>query len=86
MFFKRFGTVLTNEINAKDLENLKMWQGGDIVTIDHPQHIAIVSDRRNAKGVPYIIHNMGPIPREEDCLESWKGKITGHFRYPKTEY
>lgn len=83
VFFKRFGTVLTNEINADDLENLKQWQGGDIVTIDKPQHIAIISDKRNAKGVPYIIHNMGPIPREEDCLESWNGKITGHFRYPK---
>ncbi|MCK9479602.1 MAG: DUF1287 domain-containing protein [Firmicutes bacterium] len=65
------------------MENLKLWQGGDIVTIDKPQHIAIISDRRNAKGVPYVIHNIGPAPREENCLESWNGKITGHFRYPK---
>lgn len=84
VFFKRFGTTLTNEINPDDLENLKQWQGGDIVTIDRPQHIAVVSDKRNAKGVPYIIHNMGPVPREEDCLERWNDKITGHFRYPKS--
>ena len=83
VFFGRFGISLTKEVNPEDLENLKEWQGGDIVTIDRPQHIAIVSDKRNEKGVPYIIHNMGPIPREEDCLESWNGKITGHFRYPK---
>lgn len=83
VFFSRFGTILTKEVNADDLENLEQWQGGDIVTIDSPQHIAIISDKRNEKGVPYVIHNMGPTPREEDCLESWNGKITGHFRYPK---
>jgi len=83
VFFSRFGTILTKEVNAEDLENLKQWQGGDIVTIDRPQHIAIISDKRNEKGVPYVIHNMGPVPREEDCLESWNKKITGHFRYPK---
>ena len=69
-------------MNAEDLENLKQWQGGDIVTIDRPQHIAIISDKRNSKGVPYYSQH-GPVPREEDCLESWNGKITGHFRYPK---
>lgn len=83
VFFKRFGTTLTNEINADDPENLYQWQGGDIVTIKNPEHIAIISDKRSEKGVPYIIHNMGPVPREEDCLERWSGKITGHFRYPK---
>lgn len=82
VFFSRFGMVLTKIIDANDLNNLKEWQGGDIVTIDNPQHIAIISDKRNEKGVPYVIHNMGPVPREEDCLERWNGKITGHFRYP----
>jgi len=82
-FFSRFGTVLTKEIIPDDLDNLREWQGGDIVTIERPEHVGIISDKRNKKGVPYVIHNMGPAPREEDCLENWKGKITGHFRYPK---
>ena len=82
-FFSRFGDVLTNEIDPDNLENLKEWQGGDIVIIKNPEHIGIISDKRNKKGVPYVIHNMGPIPREDDCLESWSNKITGHFRYPK---
>ena len=82
VFFGRHGITLTNEVDANDLENLKQWQGGDIVTIERPEHMGIISDKRNKKGVPYVIHNMGPVPREDDCLESWNGKITGHFRYP----
>lgn len=83
VFFVRFGTVLTKNLEADNPENLKLWQGGDIVAIEQPQHIAILSGKRNAKGVPYVIHNMGPYPREEDCLENWNGRITGHFRFPK---
>lgn len=82
-FFSRFGNVLTKEIKPNDSENLKQWQAGDIVSIHSPEHIGIISDKRNYKGVPYVIHNIGPVPIEEDCLESWSGRITGHFRFPK---
>ena len=81
IFFARHGTVLTNEIIPGDPENLAQWQGGDIVITDDPEHIGIVSDKRNASGVPYVIHNPGPCPRESNTLRFWK--VTAHFRYPK---
>ncbi len=58
---------------------------GDIVTYHVPDgrhsktHIALVSDRKNASGVPLIIHNRGWGVREEDWL--FENKITGHFRF-----
>lgn len=83
IFFARKGTVLTNQLIPTDAENLKQWQGGDIVITDDPEHIGILSDKRNRFGVPYVIHNAGPVPRESNTLQYWK--ITGHFRYPKEE-
>lgn len=82
-FFTRNAQLLTLEIKAKDIDNLKQWQGGDIVTFDHPQHVVIISDKRRKDGIPYIIHNPGPYSVEEDKLLKWMPKITGHFRYPK---
>lgn len=88
-FFRKYGDVLTTEIIPGDKENLREWQGGDIVAFDKPyEHIAIVSDKRNKDGVPYIIHNSGPYSREEDALLYWHenvSKITWHFRYPKID-
>ena len=54
---------------------------GDLVTWDLPgglTHIGIVSDRKNVRGVPLILHNIGPVASEADCLRAWP--ITGHFR------
>jgi len=82
-FFTRNGEILTLDLKAGDSDNLKLWQGGDIVTFDHPQHVAIISDKRRVDGIPYIIHNAGPFTLEEDKLLKWMPKITGHFRYPK---
>ena len=45
-----------------------------------PLHCGIVSDTRNAAGLPLIIHNLGTCS-EEDCLTRWK--VIGHCRYPK---
>ena len=55
------------------------WQGGDIVIFEN--HIGIVSDMRNKRGVPYVIHHSGPFQAayEEDILES-RGDIVGHYR------
>lgn len=84
VYFKRHGAELTKEIIPGDVDNLYLWQPGDIVTFDHPhEHIAIISDKRRADGVPYILHNSGPIANEADCLLSWPSQITGHFRFPK---
>lgn len=83
VFFKKYSSNLTLELKPNDIENLKEWQGGDIVTFSNPDHIAIISDKRRPDGIPYIVHNAGPYTREADDLLIWMPNITGHFRYPK---
>lgn len=84
VFFQRYGQKLTTEIIPGDVENLSQWQPGDIVTFAEPyEHIAIISDRRRQDGVPYLLHNGGPVASEENRLLNWKSPITGHFRFPK---
>lgn len=54
---------------------------GDIVTMMLPgnlPHILLVSDRRNADGIPLILHNIGRGTLEEDALFAYPH--TGHFR------
>ena len=84
VFFERHGQVLTTEVIPGDVENLSQWQPGDIVTFALPlEHIAIISDRRRPDGVPFILHNSGPVASEEDRLLSWRTPITGHYRFPR---
>lgn len=66
--------ALTNDINK-----IKEWQGGDIVVFKN--HIGIVSDKRNKKGISFIIHHTNPYQRyyEEDILE-YRNDIIGHYR------
>ncbi len=66
--------ALTNDINK-----IKEWQGGDIVVFKN--HIGIVSDKRNKKGISFIIHHANPYQRyyEEDILE-YHNDIIGHYR------
>lgn len=76
VFFKRFGQTLPLEVSRR---TLKTWQPGDIVQWNTGRnwHTGIVSDTRNARGEPFVIHN-GSVCVEDDCLTRWK--ITGHFR------
>ena len=84
VYFRRYGLELSKEIKPGDVDNLYLWQAGDIVTFDHPhEHIAIISDKRRPDGVPYLLHNSGPIASESDHLLSWPSPITGHFRFPR---
>lgn len=84
-FFKRHAAVLTTEIIPWDPENLKQWQGGDIVVYGpRLEHVGIVSDKRRADGVPLLIHNAGPYTREDDRLTTWPSPIKYHFRFPKS--
>lgn len=73
MFFENNAEVLTT-----DVRDIAEWQGGDIVVFEN--HIGIVSDVRNRRGVPYVLHHESPwqLNYEEDILE--KRKITGHYR------
>lgn len=81
-FFRRHAISLTTDVRPGDADNLKEWQGGDIVVYAPPlEHIGIVSDRRRPDGVPLLIHNAGPHAVEADALTSWPTRITYHFRY-----
>lgn len=62
-----------------DPNDIKNWQGGDIVVFEN--HIGIVSDNRNRKGIPFVIHHANPyqLQYEENCLENRKD-IIGHYR------
>lgn len=74
VWFDRYATPLS--IDPNDYEQ---WQGGDIVIFN--DHIGVVSDKRNKKGIPLLIHHYSPIQinYEEDCLES-RNDIHGHYR------
>ena len=73
---------LNAECLTTDIKDIKSWQGGDIVIFKN--HIAIVSDRRNLDGVPYVIHHANPFQKsyEEDILEK-HDDIRGHYRWNK---
>ena len=67
IFFEEYAKKLTT-----DIEEIEEWQPGDIVIFGENDHIGIVSDRRNKKGRPYIIHNAGQPNRDEDYIKwSW---------------
>ena len=64
-----------------DLSKIEEWQGGDIIVFK--DHIGIISDKRNKKGIPFLIHHANPmqINYEEDVLELYdKDYIIGHYR------
>lgn len=77
VYFERHAVSLT-----LDPTRIDQWQPGDIVTYGQ-KHIAIVSDRRDSKGIPYIVHNGGQPVREEDALT--RMDISGHFRFDATK-
>jgi len=62
-----------------DPADIAEWQGGDIVIFEG--HIGVVSDRRNERGVTYVIHHNDPFQRryEQDILEK-RNDIVGHYR------
>lgn len=78
VYFERHAKSLTT-----DLAEIDQWMPGDIVVFGD-DHIAIVSDIRNRKGIPFIIHSGTNLQLrfEEDKLElldKLKG-ISGHYR------
>ena len=62
-----------------DVKRIEEWQGGDIVVFK--KHIGIVSDKRNRKGINFVIHHANPYQRyyEEDILDN-RDDIIGHYR------
>lgn len=62
-----------------DLRKTAEWQGGDIVLFK--THIGMVSDRRNERGAPYLLHHGSPLQQgyEQDILEK-RDDLIGHYR------
>lgn len=78
-FLQAHGKTLT--ISASP-DSAKTWLPGDIVCwklLGNRDHIGVVSDKKNAAGLPYVIHNTY-MTSEEDVLTAWQ--IVGHYRYP----
>lgn len=75
IYFKRHAISLTTDLNK-----IESWQGGDIVIFK--SHIGIISDKRNKKGIPYLIHHANPSQQkyEEDVLKRYENDIVGHYR------
>jgi len=76
IFFDRNALSLTTDTRKKE-----EWQAGDIVIFEG--HIAIISDKRNRRGTPYIIHQSRRPKKEEDFLVEYSSyhKILGHYRF-----
>ena len=74
VFFDKYALSIST-----DITHIEEWQPGDIVIFGDDKHIGIVSDKRNSKGQPYIIHNYGQPKREQDFLKH--GNVTGHYRF-----
>ena len=81
VFFKKKSTLLTTELKVDNINNLKEWQPGDIVVfIEGYEHIAIISDKRDEDGIPYVIHNSHPSASEAK-LSWFHNPIHGHYRW-----
>ena len=78
VFFDEYGRRLTT-----DPLDIAAWQAGDIVIFGEldgtPTHFGIISDKRNADGVAYVIHNAGQPDRDEDVLNTMH--VVGHYRF-----
>jgi hypothetical protein len=74
VYFAHTAISLTTDINE-----IEEWQGGDIVIFE--KHIGVVSDKRNDRGIPYVIHHNSRFQAsyEEDILEK-REDIVGHYR------
>ena len=75
-FFRRHAQVLTC-----DLDDPAQWQPGDIVIFGDRDHIGICSDRRNRRGIPFIIHHGNPIDEAVERNDIYRQPVTGHFRW-----
>jgi uncharacterized protein len=77
----RFARPVTTRVIRATLAE---WEAGDVVIWSlknngDTDHCGIVSDRKNAGGIPLVIHNFPPACTEDDVLLKWQ--VTGHYRY-----
>lgn len=75
VFFDRHATQLTT-----DTSEVEAWQPGDLVV--WKEHIAVISDRRNAEGLPYVLHHEGSLPWSRYEVDAFRqrGEALRHYR------
>lgn len=64
VYFERNSISLTTDLNK-----IEEWQAGDIVVFG-TSHIGIISDKRNKKGIPYLIHNSRTTFKRRRCTRT----------------
>lgn len=74
IYFKRNAINLTTDINK-----IEEWNAGDIVVFKN--HIGLIADVRNSRGIPFVIHHANPYQSSyiEDIL-MYRFDIIGHYR------
>lgn len=81
VFMRRFAEELPVGTSGSDL---KTWKPGDLVYWDlngsGMTHCGVISDVTGPRGLPMVLHNIGPWATQDDVLDSWK--VLGHYRYP----
>lgn len=80
VYFDRHAQSLTT-----DTTDMASWQPGDIVV--WKEHVAVISDRRNVQGLPYVLHHEGNgfwSRFEADVLGN-RGKVWRHYRLESLE-
>ena len=77
-FFKRYAKNLET-----DIYDIGLFMPGDIVVFDDGDHIAMISDKYNKNGVPFLFQNRDETQqeKEEDRLEVTEMELTGHYRF-----
>ncbi len=70
-----------------DMYILGDFMPGDILTFDNSDHIALVGEKYNKNGVPYLVQNRDETQKqkEEDRLEKNDMKVTGHYRFKNSK-
>ena len=78
IFLMRYGETLDT-----DMYSIGNFMPGDILTFDDSAHIAMVGEKYNKNGVPYLVQNRDETQKEteEDRLEKNEMKVTGHYRF-----
>ena len=74
VFLERNAEVLTTS-----KENPQDWMPGDIVVFDG--HIGICSDKRNTKGLPYLIHHANSVDGTREADDIPRLTVLGHYRW-----
>lgn len=75
-FFSRYAESLTT-----DFDDPAQWQPGDIVIFGDSEHIAICSDKRNADGIPWIIHHGNPRDEAVEADQIGRMAVSAHYRW-----